>query len=146
MSDNAPQNYANHIHHDKMAYFYIALLLISFIGAAVAFFVDRPQLIVASLLINSFATLLLSTNARGYALKLQDRIVRLEMRLRLKDVLGGDSTGRIKDFTLKQLIGLRFASDAELPGLSQQVLDQNITDLNQIKQMVTEWQADNLRV
>ena len=125
---------------------YIALLLISFIGAAVAFFVDRPQLIVASLLINSFATLLLSTNARGYAVKLQDRIVRLEMRLRLKHVLGGDPNGRIKDFKLKQLIGLRFASDAELPGLSQQVLDQDITDLKQIKQMVTEWQADNLRV
>ncbi|MCH7908438.1 MAG: hypothetical protein IIB38_02335 [Candidatus Hydrogenedentes bacterium] len=146
MPEPPAQNYANHIRHDKMAYFYLALLLVTFIVAVVALFVEGDRILVAAVLMNTVATLLLATNARGYGIKVQDRVVRLEMRLRLKEVLGGDAHGRINDFTLSQLVGLRFASDAELPELSRKVLDENITSARQIKQMVTDWQPDHLRV
>lgn len=146
MPESPVQNFENHIRHDKMAYFYIATLLMTFILAAVALFVENDRILIVAVLMNTFATLLLSANARGYGVKVQDRVVRLEMRLRLKEVLGGDPQGRIKDFTLSQLVGLRFASDAELPELSRKVLDENITSSKQIKQMVTDWQPDHLRV
>lgn len=146
MPEQPAQNYANHVRHDKVAYFYIALLLVTFIVAVVALFVDRDWVVIVALLINTFSTLLLAANARGYGTKVQDRVVRLEMRLRLKDLLEPDAQGRINDFTVSQLVGLRFASDAELPELSRKVLDENITSANQIKKMVTDWQPDHLRV
>ncbi|MCH7960284.1 MAG: hypothetical protein IID08_09140 [Candidatus Hydrogenedentes bacterium] len=146
MSETPAQNYANHIRHDKFAYFYILLLIVSLVLAVVALFTENFQILAGTLFVNTFATLLLAANARGYGTKVQDRVVRLEMRLRLKEVLGGDAHGRINDFTLSQLVGLRFASDAELPELSRKVLDENITSGKQIKQMVTDWQPDHLRV
>ena len=146
MSESAPQNYANHIRHDKVAHFYMATLLVTLLVAVTALFVEADSVIIAAVLMNTVATLLLAANARGYGVKVQDRVVRLEMRLRLKELLGGDTHGRIKDFTLSQLVGLRFASDAELPELSRKVLDENITSAKQIKQMVSDWQPDHLRV
>ena len=146
MPEPSVQNFANHIRHDKLAYFYIATLLVTLILGVAALFTESSRILVGALLLNTVATLLLAINARGYGTKVQDRVVRLEMRLRLKEVLGGDTHGRIKDFTLSQLVGLRFASDAELPELSRKVLDENITSSKQIKQMVTDWQPDHLRV
>jgi hypothetical protein len=80
-----------------------------------------------------------------FALKVQDRLIRLEMRLRMAGVLPPDLRMRIPEFTVEQLIALRFASDAELPMLSKKVLDENIAKRKPIKQMVKDWQADELR-
>ena len=75
----------------------------------------------------------------------QDRVIRLEMRLRLKEVLSGDLRGRILELTPSQLIGLRFASDAELPDLVREVLANGIQDREVIKRKIRDWQADHLR-
>ena len=75
----------------------------------------------------------------------QDRVIRLEMRLRLVELLPADLKPRIPDFTVAQLISMRFASDAELPALARKVLDDKLTDRKAIKQLVKDWQADNLR-
>jgi hypothetical protein len=83
--------------------------------------------------------------ARMFALRVQDRVIRLEMRLRMREVLPPDLQARIGEFTLRQLVALRFASDEELPGLARKVLDGRITDGRTIKQMVQHWQADTLR-
>lgn len=83
--------------------------------------------------------------ARMFALKVQDRLIRLEMRLRLAEILPGDLRGRIGEFTLAQLIALRFASDAELPALARKVLDEKIVERKAIKAMVQNWQVDELR-
>ena len=83
--------------------------------------------------------------ARVFALTVQDRVIRLEMRLRLAQVLPADLRPRINEFTVNQLCALRFASDAELPDLARRVLTDNVSDRKSIKKMVKHWEADWLR-
>jgi hypothetical protein len=99
---------------------------------------------VVSLLL-AIAFLLLASCARTFALKVQDRVIRLEMRLRLQQLLPADLKGRIPEFTLAQLIALRFAGDEELPELARKVLDEKLTDRKAVKKLVRNWQADLLR-
>jgi hypothetical protein len=83
---------------------------------------------------------------RNYAVTVQNRIVRLETRLRLERVLPPDLAGRVMELTLPQLVGLRFASDAELPDLVRKVLADHLATADEIKRLVKVWQADHLRV
>jgi len=83
--------------------------------------------------------------ARLMALTVQDRVIRLEERLRLERLLPADLKGRVGEFTTGQLVSLRFASDAELPGLARKVLEEKIQERKAIKQMVKSWRADYLR-
>lgn len=83
--------------------------------------------------------------ARVFALRVQDRVIRLEMRLRLRELLPPGLQPRIADFTASQLVAMRFASDAELPDLAVAVLRDHIHDKKVIKQMIKEWQGDHLR-
>ncbi len=83
--------------------------------------------------------------ARVMALKVQDRVIRLEERLRYERVLPADLKPRIGEFTVGQLVSLRFACDAELPALARKVLDQKMTERKAIKQMVKAWKPDYLR-
>lgn len=87
----------------------------------------------------------LAISARLMALSVQDRVIRLEMRLRMQQALPPDLRARIAEFTLPQLIALRFAGDDELPELSRKVLDQNLSDGKAIKKMIRNWQPDLLR-
>lgn len=93
-----------------------------------------------------FAILVVFWYARGFALRVQDRIIRLEEQLRYRRLLPADLIERLDAFTLTQYIALRFASDAELPELARTVLDQQLTEQKQIKAMIREWRADHLRV
>ncbi len=79
------------------------------------------------------------------ALKVQDRVIRLEERLRYERLVPADLKSRIDDFTINQLVSLRFASDAELPTLARKVLDDKINDRKTIKQMIKVWKPDYLR-
>ncbi len=91
------------------------------------------------------ALIVLFVNSRNSTLAVQNRLIRLEMRLRLAGLLPAELQSRIREFTLDQLISLRFASDAELPGLARKVLDDKMNDRKAIKQLVKDWQADWLR-
>ena len=84
--------------------------------------------------------------ARMFPLRAQDRIIRLEMSLRLASLLPPDLRARAASLRPGQLVALRFAGDAELPGLVRQVLDENLADRREIKRRIREWQADHLRV
>jgi len=95
--------------------------------------------------LTSAALIVLALYARMFALTVQDRVIRLEMRLRMQQLLPADLRARILDFSPEQLIGMRFASDAELPGLARKVLDEKIADRKQIKMLVQDWQGDYLR-
>jgi hypothetical protein len=83
--------------------------------------------------------------ARLFALTVQDRVIRLEMRMRLERLLAPDLRPRIPEFTVPQLVSLRFASDDELPGLARQVLEEKLNDRKTIKRRIKSWQADFLR-
>jgi hypothetical protein len=91
------------------------------------------------------ALLTLGFLARIMAVTVQDRVIRLEMRHRLKEVLPADLHGRIKDLTPRQLIALRFAGDEEMPGLVREVLAGNLATPKAIKSSVKNWQGDYLR-
>jgi hypothetical protein len=93
----------------------------------------------------SAALIALFVNGRNSTLAVQNRLIRLEMRLRLAGLLPADLQPRISEFTVDQLIALRFASDAELPALARKVLDEKMNDRKVIKQLVKDWQADWLR-
>lgn len=84
--------------------------------------------------------------ARSFALTVQDRVIRLEERLRLERLLPDDLKLRIEEFSISQLVGLRFACDAELPALARKVLAENLRDRKQIKRLVQNWKPDYLRV
>jgi hypothetical protein len=99
---------------------------------------------VMSLLV-AFALLMLAFSARIMVLAVQDRVIRLEMRLRMLQVLPVDLRTRIGEFQVGQLVALRFAGDAELPELSRKVLQDKIADRKAIKQLIRDWQPDNLR-
>ena len=96
-------------------------------------------------LLLAIALVLLFFYARVFALTVQDRVIRLEMRLRLTQLLPADLQSRVNDFTVAQLVGLRFASDQELPDLARKVLEEKLTDRKVIKQLVRHWQPDLLR-
>lgn len=91
------------------------------------------------------ALLTLALFARVFALTVQDRVIRLEMRLRMRELLPPDLVARIPEFTIDQLVALRFACDAELPALARRVLDERLRDRKAIKQLVRDWQGDFLR-
>jgi hypothetical protein len=93
----------------------------------------------------AMALLALALVARTMALTVQNRVIRLEMRQRLSDVLPPELRGRILDLTPRQLIALRFASDDEMPTLVREVLGGNLASAKAIKQRVTSWQGDYLR-
>lgn len=84
-------------------------------------------------------------SARIMALSVQNRVIRLEMRLRLREVLPAPLAARIPELTTRQLIGLRFAGDAELPGLVERTLKGEFASTKEIKRAVTDWQPDYLR-
>ena len=84
-------------------------------------------------------------NARLFALTVQDRVIRLEMMLRLERTLPAELRARAGEFSLGQLVALRFASDAELPELARKVLADGITDRTAIKKMIRSWNPDYLR-
>jgi hypothetical protein len=83
--------------------------------------------------------------ARLFALTVQNRVIRNEMRARLATVLPADLQARIAELKTGQLIALRFAADAELPELTRQVLEGKLAKPDDIKQAVRSWQADELR-
>ena len=91
------------------------------------------------------ALIVLFYYVRIFVLTVQDRVIRLEMQIRLERLLPADLRPRMGEFSVPQLISLRFASDQELPELARQVLDEKLTDRKAIKRRIKNWQADSLR-
>jgi hypothetical protein len=97
------------------------------------------------LVIVSFALLVVAVNSRVKDLKVQDRVIRLEERLRYAAVLPPAQVAAATNLTLRQIVALRFASDAELPVLVARALAENL-EPKQIKESIVSWRADNHRV
>jgi hypothetical protein len=146
MSQQPVQNYANHRSNDKSLYVITLVLIVAALLSIASIYMDMPVLSAAATVLIVLSAVGIMIRMRAYSVRVQDRVIRLEMRLRLERVLPEDLAAKIPALKLSQLIGLRFASDAELPGLVQKVLDGNITNADDIKKLVKDWQADYLRV
>ena len=145
MAERSSQTHANHVRLDPPFHFFVLpVLAISWIVSVVVL-VRRPCFLHFWLVVFSTAITVAVIRFRQYALKVQDRVIRLEERLRYQRLLPADLQSRIDDFTLNQLVSLRFASDAELPALARKVLDDKIDDRKTIKQMIKVWRPDYLR-
>jgi hypothetical protein len=140
-----PQSFKNHAMFDPPFHFFLApvgliLLILTIIEA-----VNHPSKMAYIHIVVILWLIVLVFKTRIYSLKVQDRVIRLEERLRLAQVLPAAMQSRIGDLSIDQLIGLRFASDGELPGLMEKALAGN-WNRKQIKEAVTNWRPDTWRV
>lgn len=139
------QNFENHTKLVPAFHFFVLpVLLLNVIWSVVRLVRGFSFGTIVSVLV-AIALMLLALTARMFVLTVQDRVIRLEMRLRMQQALPQDLRGRISEFTVGQLVSLRFASDAELPALARKVLDEKLTDRKTIKKLVRDWQPDLLR-
>jgi len=146
MAKNTVQTFENHTRYVPLYHFVLfGILMINLVWSVVRI-IRHPSVDAVVALLIAFSLLILFFYARQFALTMQDRLIRLEMRLRLVKVLPADLAQRIGELTVSQLIGLRFASNEELPELVRKVLAEGISDRTAIKRMVRTWQGDYLRV
>jgi len=140
-----PQTYANHRRLEPLQHFILMpILLITWI-AAIWIGIKHPNLHTIWMAVLGFALLMVAIQVRSYALKVQDRVIRLEETLRMQRLLPADLAGRIGELNPKQLVGLRFASDAELVDRVREALDEHL-DGEAIKKRIQSWRPDTFRV
>lgn len=142
----AEQNFSNHVKFVPTYHFFVLpVFVLNLVQSIVGFFRFGLTWNSAVHFLTALALLVFAFNARIFALKVQDRVIRLEERSRFARLLPDDLKPRIEEFSLGQLVALRFASDEELPGLARKVLNDKLTDVKTIKKMVQHWRADYLR-
>lgn len=140
-----PQTYANHRRFDPLFHFALAPFFLVAWVVSVVYLVRQPDLHHALLMLAALAFLLLTLTVRGYALKVQDRVIRLEERLRMERLLPGDLKARIEELTVRQCVGLRFAADGELADRVREALAEGLND-EAIKKRIQVWRPDTNRV
>lgn len=146
MSAQTGQNLSNHTVTPTQLVVAILLALGGGILGLVSIFVDNALILKVAILDLGIAAALIAVCARTYATKLQDRIIRTEMKIRMRDVLDADLAKRAEaELSVGQLIALRFASDAELPELTRKAMDEHLAKAD-IKKLVKDWQGDYYRV
>jgi hypothetical protein len=146
MSDTKVQDFKNHARFDPLFHFLMMpVALITVFIAASQISLRRPRLADAWFFIMSVAVLIAFLKIRTYALKVQDRVIRLEERLRMERVLPEPLKARIDELSESQIVALRFAPDAELPGLVEKTLA-NKWPNKTIKQNIVNWRPDYYRV
>ena len=141
----APQNFSHHTRWDPVFHFFILPVFAITLIMTVVHLVRRPGLHSAWLIVVVVAAILAIFKIRMYALKVQDRVIRLEERLRLAALIDPALRSQIVVLTESQLVALRFASDAELPDLAHRALTKNM-DPKAIKQAIVNWRPDNQRI
>jgi cell division protein FtsL len=142
----AEQNFSNHVRWvPGFHLFVMPVMALNFGWSIYRWKVASFSLDAFINVLTAAALIMLMLYARQFALKVQDRVIRLEERMRLERLLPADLKPRIEEFTSGQLVAMRFACDAELPALARKVLAENIKGGKAIKQMVQTWRADYLR-
>jgi hypothetical protein len=145
MAEQSGQNYAHHRRLDPL--FHGFLLPVAGINVVVAIvnLVRNPGLGAGWFVVLALAGAIAVFKIRTYPLKAQDRVIRLEERLRMAQLLPEPLRRRTGELSEAQLIGLRFASDAELPALVEKALAGKMPQ-RAIKQAIVNWRADYFRV
>ncbi len=146
MSHPASQDIKNHARYVPIFHFVAGpILLVNLVYSIVLVVKDATWDNIDNALVAG-ALMILFFTVRGFATRVQDRVIRLEEQILLDRLFPTTFACASRSSPAGQYIALRFASDSELPNLARAVLDQRITDQSAIKQMVKEWRADHLRV
>lgn len=139
-----PQSFQNHTRLDPLFHLFLGPLSFLLLIAAVTNLIRHVSWMSVLQLLASIWAVVATFKIRLYALKVQDRLIRLEERLRMRELFSEPLKSRIGELTESQLIALRFASDAELPALAEKAL-QGLNQ-KQIKAAVQTWRPDYFRV
>jgi hypothetical protein len=139
------QSYANHRRHFPLFHYFALPILFANVAVAVGHAIRRPTMWNAWLVVVSLALVAGLVASRASTLYVQNRIIALEMRLRLAATLPPELRARIHELRLRHLIGLRFACDGELPGLVERCLRGELATADAIKREIREWRPDFAR-
>lgn len=139
------QSLQNHTKWDPPFHFFLGPVGLVLVIASIVNLVRNPDLTNGWIVLGMIWLLIMLFRVRVYSLKVQDRLIRLEERLRMERVLSGPLKGRIAELTEGQCVALRFASDGELPALVEKTLAGKL-DQKQIKQSIQTWRPDYFRV
>ena len=140
-----PQTYANHRRYFPLFHYVALPILLANVVATVAHAIRQPSAFNAWLVVLALGLVSGLIALRASALLVQNRLIALEMRLRLATSLAPDLRSRIPELHLHHLIGLRFAGDAELPGLVERCLRGELPTTDTVKREVRQWRPDYLR-
>jgi len=145
MAEKKPQTYANHGRWDPPFHFFVLPVFLLLAIAATAHFIWRPGWHSALMFVVAVALATAVLKIRTYALRVQDRVIRLEEQLRLTMLLPAPLRLRIPELTEGQLIALRFASDGEVAKLTERALSEKLSRAD-IKNAIQTWRPDYWRV
>jgi hypothetical protein len=139
------QSFKNHTKWDPLFHFFLMPVVVITIGYSVKHAYAYPNAMTLWLVALVVALFVLVLKTRMYALRVQDRLIRLEERLRMEKLLPAELVGRLDELRLSQWVGLRFASDRELTDLVRRALDERL-DQKQIKAAIQKWRPDQTRI
>jgi len=145
MAEKKPQTLANYTRWDPLYHFFALPVFLLLAIAGLVHFIWRPGLHSALMFIVAVALAIVVSKLRTYPLKVQDRVIRLEERLRLSSLLPEPLRSRIPELTQGQLVALRFASDAEVPKLAERAISEKLSPAD-IKKAIQTWRPDYWRV
>ena len=143
--ERQPQNLQNHGKFDPAFHFFLAPVGLMLFIAAVYNVYKNPDGSGFAHLVAAIWAMVALFKIRLYSLKVQDRVIRLEERLRIERLAPAALSARAYELTERQLIALRFASDSELPGLVEKTLANQLPP-KAIKEAVQSWRPDYWRV
>ena len=144
MSKTSPQNLKNHARLDPMFHMVLALVIVVNLVYSIVHLVRHVSWRSGWFVVLSLAACIVFLKIREYPLKVQDRVIRLEERLRLQALAPAEWHAQIYRLSEDQLIGLRFAGDGEVVALAKQALEENL-NRKQIKERIRDWRADEWR-
>jgi hypothetical protein len=139
------QSYATHRRHFPLFHYVALPILFVNVAVAVGHAIRRPSMWNAWLVVVSLGLVAGLVASRASTLYVQNRIIALEMRLRLAATLPPELRARIPELRLKHLIGLRFAGDGELAGLVERCLRGELATADAIKREIRDWRPDFAR-
>lgn len=142
---SATQSAANHVRLLPPFHFFIAPVFLLNIGVAVWLMTRATSFESAWGILLAVTFLVLAASARGMAMTVQDRVIRLEERLRSQSLLSPELSARFDDLNIGQVVALRFASDDELEGLVERCLAGDLKDRKAVKNAIQVWRPDHLR-
>ena len=137
------QSYKTHAKFVPLYHYVLFPVMVVNLGIASYQLWRQPAFATTWAVVMALALTVLTFFARIFALQAQDRVIRLEERLRLRELLPVELKPRVNEFSREQLIALRFASDGELPDLAAAVLRDGVQKRDHVKKMVRQWRADD---